>query len=149
MRSCCNRRARWTALIGTANSDDGTRDPLFRRRDALTERGDLHHHRLPAAAAAHPAATASSHCRTAKILSAHCNSAASPPSNGASARYGKWSTRCSAPTQRSPSCVVTSIASISRTLDVAIGTLYFLTRPHPTQDDLGLLVGLAGRALGD
>jgi len=33
-----------------------------------------------------------------------------------------------------------------RTLDAAIGTLYFLTRPHPTQDDLGLLVGLAGRA---
>ena len=30
--------------------------------------------------------------------------------------------------------------------DAALGTLYFLTRPHPPDDDTGLLLGLAGRA---
>jgi len=33
-----------------------------------------------------------------------------------------------------------------RTLDAAIGSLYFLTRPHPTSDDMQLLYSLAGRA---
>jgi len=33
-----------------------------------------------------------------------------------------------------------------RTREAAIGQLYFLTRPHPTPDDLSLLVSLAGQA---
>ncbi|MCT7992568.1 hypothetical protein [Laspinema olomoucense] len=33
-----------------------------------------------------------------------------------------------------------------RKLDAAIGTIYFLTRPHPTTDDMQLLYSLAGRA---
>ncbi|MEL7356837.1 MAG: hypothetical protein AAFN40_09785 [Cyanobacteria bacterium J06560_6] len=33
-----------------------------------------------------------------------------------------------------------------RTLDAAIGSIYFLTRPHPTRDDMQLLYSLAGRA---
>jgi hypothetical protein len=33
-----------------------------------------------------------------------------------------------------------------RKLHAALGQLYFLTRPHPTPDDLSLLVSLAGRA---
>jgi hypothetical protein len=34
----------------------------------------------------------------------------------------------------------------SRKLDAAIGTIYFLTRPHPTTDDMQLLYSLAGKA---
>jgi pPIWI RE three-gene island domain Z len=33
-----------------------------------------------------------------------------------------------------------------RRLDAAIGSIYFLTRPHPSADDMQLLHGLAGRA---
>ncbi|MEH1895572.1 MAG: hypothetical protein V7K94_09795 [Nostoc sp.] len=33
-----------------------------------------------------------------------------------------------------------------RKLDAAIGSIYFLTRPHPTKDDMQLLYSLAGRA---
>jgi hypothetical protein len=33
-----------------------------------------------------------------------------------------------------------------RKLDAAIGTIYFLTRPHPTTDDTQLLYSLAGKA---
>jgi hypothetical protein len=33
-----------------------------------------------------------------------------------------------------------------RPLDAAIGSIYFLTRPHPTSDDMQLLYSLAGRA---
>jgi len=33
-----------------------------------------------------------------------------------------------------------------RKLDAAIGTIYFLTRPHPTTDDMTLLYSLAGKA---
>ncbi|WP_449420368.1 pPIWI_RE_Z domain-containing protein [Phormidium nigroviride] len=33
-----------------------------------------------------------------------------------------------------------------RKLDAAIGTIYFLTRPHPTTDDMQLLYSLAGKA---
>ena len=33
-----------------------------------------------------------------------------------------------------------------RMLDAAIGSIYFLTRPHPTSDDMQLLYSLAGRA---
>ncbi|MEH2385899.1 MAG: hypothetical protein V7K14_08995 [Nostoc sp.] len=33
-----------------------------------------------------------------------------------------------------------------RKLDAAIGSIYFLTRPHPTKDDMRLLYSLAGRA---
>ena len=33
-----------------------------------------------------------------------------------------------------------------RKLDAAIGSIYFLTRPHPTADDMQLLYSLAGRA---
>ena len=33
-----------------------------------------------------------------------------------------------------------------RKLDAAIGTIYFLTRPHPTIDDMQLLYSLAGKA---
>lgn len=36
-----------------------------------------------------------------------------------------------------------------RRRDAAIGTLYFLTRPHPSPEDLSLLVGLAARATQD
>lgn len=36
-----------------------------------------------------------------------------------------------------------------RTLDAAIGSIYFLTRPHPTRDDMQLLYSLAGRATQD
>lgn len=34
----------------------------------------------------------------------------------------------------------------ARKLDAAIGSIYFLTRPHPTTDDMQLLYSLAGRA---
>ncbi|MEM9946373.1 MAG: hypothetical protein AAF810_09960 [Cyanobacteria bacterium P01_D01_bin.36] len=36
-----------------------------------------------------------------------------------------------------------------RMLDAAIGSIYFLTRPHPTSDDMQLLYSLAGRATQD
>lgn len=36
-----------------------------------------------------------------------------------------------------------------RMLDAAIGSIYFLTRPHPTSDDMQLLYSLAGQATQD
>src|SRR5262249_40092908 len=33
-----------------------------------------------------------------------------------------------------------------RTRDASIGSIYFLTRPHPSRDDMQLLQSLAGRA---